>query len=74
MTIERLERRLRLCHGRHMAKRTPMAGGFLLTAAIIAGGVVGIVLGNLMKGVLIGTVAGIAIAVAVWLLDRRVGS
>jgi hypothetical protein len=50
-----------------------MAGGFLLTAAIIAGGVVGIVLGNPMKGVLVGTVAGIAIAVAVWLLDRRAG-
>lgn len=51
-----------------------MAGGFLLTTAIIAGSVAGIVLGNPMKGVLIGTVAGIGIAVAVWLLDRRVGS
>ena len=51
-----------------------MAGGFLLTSAIIAGGVVGVVLGKPMKGVLIGTVAGAAIAVAVWLLDRRVRS
>ena len=51
-----------------------MAGGFLLTSAIIAGGVAGIFLGNPMKGVVIGTVAGVAIAVAVWLLDRRVRS
>ena len=57
-----------------MAKRTPMAGGFLLTSAIIAGGVVGIILGSPMKGVLIGTAAGAAMAVAVWLLDRRVRS
>ena len=57
-----------------MAKRTPMAGGFLLTTAILVGGVGGIVLGNPMKGLLIGTAAGVAIAVAVWLLDRRVRS
>ena len=56
-----------------MAKRTPMAGGFLLTAAIIAGGLAGIVIGNPMKGVLAGTVAGVAIALAVWLIDRRAG-
>ena len=73
MTFERLELRLRLCHGRRMAKRTPMAGGFLLTTAIIAGGIVGIALGNPMKGVLFGTIAGVAIAVAVWLIDRRSG-
>ncbi len=71
---EGLERRLRLCHQRCMATRTPTAGGFLLTSAIIAGGVAGIFLGNPMKGVVIGTVAGVAIAVAVWLLDRRARS
>ena len=47
-----------------------MAGGFLLMAAILVGTVGGIILGNPMKGVLIGTVAGAAVAVAVWLLDR----
>ena len=63
-----------LCHGRSMAKRTPMAGGVLLMAAILVGTVGGIILGNPMKGVLIGTAAGVAIAVAVWLLDRRARS
>ena len=69
-----LEQRPWLCHGRSMAKQTPMAGGFLLTTAILVGGVGGIVLGNPMKGLLFGTAAGVAIAVAVWLLDRRVRS
>ena len=47
-----------------------MAGGFLLMAAILVGTVGGIILGNPMKGVLIGTAVGATVAVAVWLLDR----
>ena len=65
-----LERRADLCHGRCMARRTPMAGGFFLMAAIIGGGVWGIMIGNPMKGLVIGTAIGIAAAVLVWLLDR----
>ena len=65
-----LERRADLCHGPHMARRTPMAGGFFLMAAIIGGAVWGIVIGNPMKGLLIGTGIGIAAAVLVWLVDR----
>jgi hypothetical protein len=65
-----LEPRPHLCHGQDMARRTPMAGGFFLTAAIIGGAVWGISIGNPMKGLLIGTSIGIAIAVIVWLLDR----
>jgi hypothetical protein len=60
-----------LCHWRKMAKRTPMAGGFLWMAAILIGAVWGIAAGNPMKGILIGTVAGAAVAIIVWLLDRR---
>jgi hypothetical protein len=67
---EGLERRLRLCHQRCMATRTPMAGGFLLMAAIICGAVWGISIGNPMKGLLVGTVIGIGIAVLIWLVDR----
>ena len=54
-----------------MGKQTPMAGGFLWMAAILAGAVWGISAGNPMQGILIGTVAGAAIAVIVWLIDRR---
>ena len=36
-TMFRLERQPDLCHGARMARRTPMAGGFFLMAAIIGG-------------------------------------
>jgi hypothetical protein len=65
-----VEPRPGLCHGRRMTTRKPMAGGFLLMAAILGGAVWGISIGNPMKGLLIGTVIGIGIAVAVWLIDR----
>lgn len=48
-----------------------MAGGFFLTACILAGLVAGVAVGNPMQGVLVGTAAGIVIALAVWLVDRR---
>ena len=47
-----------------------MAGGFFLMAAIIGGGLWDIMIGNPMKGLLIGTGVGIAAAVLVWLVDR----
>jgi hypothetical protein len=69
-TMFRLERQPDLCHGARMARRTPMAGGFFLMAAIIGGAVWGIAISNPMKGLLIGTGLGIAAAVLVWLVDR----
>ena len=56
--------------GGGMATRKPMAGGFFWMAGILIGAVWGIVAGNPMKGILIGTGAGAAIAAVVWLLDR----
>ena len=53
------------------AKPTPMAGGFFWMAAILVGAVWGVAAGNPMKGILIGTGVGAAIAAAVWLIDRR---
>jgi hypothetical protein len=47
-----------------------MAGGFFWMASILIGAVWGIAAGNPMKGILIGTGAGAAIAAAVWLIDR----
>ena len=53
-----------------MTKRTPMAGGFFLMAAILCGSVWGISIGNPTKGLLIGTTIGIGVATLVWLIDR----
>ena len=52
-------------------RRTTRAGGCFLTLCILAGFPLGLALGNPMKGVLIGTAAGIVIAVLLWLIDRR---
>ena len=48
-----------------------MAGGFLLMAGILVGAIWGVSAGNPMKGILIGTGVGIAIALLVWLVDSR---
>ena len=47
------------------------AGGCFLTICILAGFPLGLAIGNPMKGILIGTVIGILIAVALWLIDSR---
>lgn len=54
-----------------MARPDPKAGGFLLSALIVVGLVAGILLGSPINGVVIGTIAGIAVALVVWALDRR---
>jgi hypothetical protein len=50
---------------------TSRAGGCFLTVCILAGFPLGLALRNPMKGILIGTGAGIVLAVASWLIDRR---
>ena len=50
---------------------TARAGGCFLTIFILAGLPLGLAIGNPMKGVLIGTGTGIALAVLTWLIDRR---
>jgi hypothetical protein len=47
------------------------AGGIFLTLFILGGLTAGILIGNPMSGVLIGTAAGIATALLLWLIDRR---
>ena len=60
-----------LCHWRAMRGSTTKAGGCFLTLCILAGFPLGVAIGNPMKGILIGTGAGIALAVITWLIDRR---
>ena len=54
-----------------MTSNTTRAGGCFLTICILAGFPLGLALGNPMKGILIGTGVGIALAVGLWLIDRR---
>jgi hypothetical protein len=52
------------------ARPTTRAGGCFLTICILAGFPLGLAIGNPMKGILIGTGLGIALAIATWLIDR----
>jgi hypothetical protein len=52
---------------------TSKSGGCFLTVCILAGFPIGLAIGNPMKGILIGTGAGIVLALATWLIDRRRG-
>ena len=63
--------RRRLWHGAAMSQRSTLAGGCFLTFFILAGFVVGLAIANPMKGVLMGTALGAALAVMLWLIDRR---
>jgi len=52
---------------------TSKAGGCFLTICILAGFPLGLAIQNPMKGILIGTGTGIALAVITWLIDRHRG-
>jgi hypothetical protein len=54
-----------------MKRSNPRAGGCFWMAAIFIGAFGGLAAGNPMAGVLIGTAAGGAIALATWLIDRN---
>ena len=54
-----------------MKRRTTHAGGFFLVLAIIGGFAWGAMSGLPVHGAIIGTLIGILLALAVWLLDRR---
>ena len=72
---ERLAPEASVCQCPSMRGNTTKAGGCFLTICILAGFPLGLAIGNPMKGVLIGTAAGIVLAFATWLIDRsRSGS
>jgi energy-converting hydrogenase Eha subunit B len=47
------------------------AGGFILATSIIVGAVAGTMLGQSSIGFIVGTGAGVLLALLVWLVDRR---
>jgi hypothetical protein len=54
-----------------MDSRMTRAGGCFLPLFILGGFVAGLAIHNPMKGVLIGTAIGAALAFVLWLIDRR---
>ncbi len=54
-----------------MQARTTKAGGCFLTVCILLGFPLGLAIGDPMKGILIGTAAGILLALITWLIDSR---
>ena len=50
--------------------KTPMAGGFLLALSLIVGVFAGIARGEASCGFVVGLGVGIALLIAVWLVDR----
>lgn len=51
--------------------KAPQAGGVLLAAGLLGGSVIGAVLGQPTIGFLAGGAAGVALALLVWLRERR---
>lgn len=54
-----------------MRTPTTQAGGLFLMLGIVGGTIWGMTTGQVMLGVLTGTGIGAALAVAMWLIDRR---
>lgn len=52
----------------------PMSGGFLIAIALIVGVVAGMIKGEASFGFLVGLGVGVALALAVWALDKRRGN
>ena len=68
--VARLALAALLCHGAAMAQQNKLGGGCFLVIPILIGFIAGMATGNANRGVLIGTGIGIALAVAIWLIDR----
>lgn len=51
----------------------PRAGGSILAAAIIAGAVGGVIVGQPSIGFLVGAAVGLLALGLIWLVDRRAG-
>ena len=69
MILPGLEQPLALWHEMLMNGQK-QSGGFFIMAAILIGFVWGIFAGDALKGVVIGSAVGVAIAVLIWISDR----
>ena len=49
----------------------PAAGGCMLALGLIGGAIAGAMLGQPSKGFIVGGIAGVAVAVMLFLIDRR---
>ena len=52
-------------------RKTPLAGGFILAASIVAGTVIGANRGQPSAGLVIGAAVGVVVALLIWWRDRR---
>jgi hypothetical protein len=50
---------------------TSLAGGFPIALGLVIGGALGVTQGHAWRWLLIGTAIGTAVALAIWLIDRR---
>jgi len=55
------------------SSRPPMAGGFLIAAAVLIGAIAGVMLRQPSAGVVVGAVVGVALAALIWVRDKRRG-
>ena len=54
-----------------MAGKSPVAGGFAIAVGATVGGFYGITQGQPSAGLIVGAAIGVAVAVLIWVLDRR---
>lgn len=54
-----------------MSSPNPLAGGCFLTICILGGFIAGLAINDPMKGVMLGTAIGAALATVLWLINRR---
>lgn len=66
-----MARRAAICHSPPMQKRSTAAGGIFLFLGPVAGAAYGVDRGEPIAWMLIGFGVGMALALTVWLIDRR---